>query len=536
MRGYRVRMPESMPRPNGRTKTMPRGGPGRTEVLHPGLDALLGSAGVADLEDMIAGLDEQGADRPVPPSRRRPRRELTVTYRVRVELPGTDPLVWRRIELASDVTLDRLHDLLQTVMGWTDSHLHQFGSGDDVDDPNAEYYLLGFAVEDGAAGVDERTVRLDEVLVEPGDRLWYEYDLGDGWTHTIDVEEVLPRDRDAPVARCLTGAGACPPEDCGGVWGYAELLEVLAGPPGPELDELRTWLRPGFDPASFDVDAVNAALSDGHGRTLWGILPVDPDSPLGALTERMDGYVPSPMATALDTLRAPAPEVSAADRAGTVRPFSLLLERVGREGIALTPAGYLPPVHVRELCAELGVDKRWIGKGNREAQTLPVLYFRESAQQLGLLRKARNRLSLTKAGLRALEDPDFLWQHIAVGLPLTLTKRGPQVAAVREAGSLLLLGLAAGLRTTERTELVAAGLNAGRWYDGQGNPLTPSHARGLTGPTSTVLEYMKLVPSLLRRGSDADPPVSDVGVAFARAALGLPCGPYGSVSEPDHDR
>ncbi|HEY7816167.1 MAG TPA: plasmid pRiA4b ORF-3 family protein, partial [Nakamurella sp.] len=99
----------------------------------------------------------------------------------------------------------------------TDSHLHQFGSGDDVDDPDTQYYLLGFAVEDGAVGVDERSVRLDEVLVEPGDRLWYEYDLGDGWTHTVDLEEVLARDQDAPPARCLAGARACPPEDCGGV-------------------------------------------------------------------------------------------------------------------------------------------------------------------------------------------------------------------------------------------------------------------------------------------------------------------------------
>jgi hypothetical protein len=423
------------------------------------------------------------------------------------------------------------------VIGWTDSHLHQFGSGDDVDDPDTQYYLLGFAVEDGAVGVDERSVRLDEVLVEPGDRLWYEYDLGDGWTHTVDLEEVLARDQDAPPARCLAGARACPPEDCGGVWGYAELLGVLAGPPGPELDELRTWLGPGFDPATFDVDAVNTALSAGRGRTVWGFLPIDPDSPLGALTEWMDGYVPTPMATVLEALRSRGPEVTAADRAGTVRPYSLLLERVGRQCIALTQAGYLPPGHVRELSAELGVDESWIGKGNREAQTFPVLHFRESTQQLGLLRKARNRLSLTRAGLRALEDPDFVWQHITAALPLTLTKHGPEVAAVRAAGSLLLLGLAAGLRTSERAELVAAGLNAGGWPDRQGNPLAPSHARRLTEPTSTVLEYMKIVPSLLRRGSsDADPPVSDVGIAFARAALGLPCGPYGSASGPGDDQ
>jgi len=199
--------------------------------------------------------------RPAPPSRRRPRRDETVTYLVRVELAGTDPAIWRRIELASNRTLDDVHDILQLVMGWSDDHLHHFGSGDDLYGADSERYLMPYSIDQGSVGVDERTVRLDEVLVEPGDRLWYEYDFGDSWAHILELEDVLERDPDAPSARCLAGDRACPPEDCGGIYGYANMLEVLAGPPGPELDELHeSWLGPDFDPAAFDADRINAAL------------------------------------------------------------------------------------------------------------------------------------------------------------------------------------------------------------------------------------------------------------------------------------
>ena len=198
---------------------------------------------------------------PVPQSRRRPRRGQTVTYRVHVQIAGTDPLIWRRIDLSSDLSLDRVHDVLQRVMGWSDDHLHHFVSGDDLYGPDTERYLMPFSIDQGSVGIDERKVRLDEVLVEPGDRLWYEYDFGDSWAHILELEEVLASDPDAPSAHCLAGARACPPEDCCGVWGYDNMLRVLANPPGPELDELHDWLGPDFDPASFDLRRVNAALA-----------------------------------------------------------------------------------------------------------------------------------------------------------------------------------------------------------------------------------------------------------------------------------
>jgi hypothetical protein len=103
-----------------------------------------------------------------PPSRRRPRRDNVVTYQVRIDLVRTRPPLWRRLELASDLFLDDVHAIIQASFGWTDSHLHRFGSGPIFYSDDTEYYLCPFEVEEGEAGVPESEVRLDEVLVRRG--------------------------------------------------------------------------------------------------------------------------------------------------------------------------------------------------------------------------------------------------------------------------------------------------------------------------------------------------------------------------------
>lgn len=220
----------------------------------------------------LQALAQPGAD-PLqrrPPSRRRPRRPDVVRYRVRVDLDRTKPPLWRRLELASDLFLDEVHDIVQTAFGWTDSHLHGFGSGKRYYDRDTEHYLCPFEVDEGEAGIPEEQVRLDEVLVEPGDRLFYAYDFGDDWLHTIKLEAVLPRNGSEPRAVCTAGRRPGPIEDCGGVHGY-ELIAAATDLANPDqadaVAELARIYGDDIDPAMlapipFDKDQINKELAE----------------------------------------------------------------------------------------------------------------------------------------------------------------------------------------------------------------------------------------------------------------------------------
>ena len=223
---------------------------------------------------------------PQPPSRRRPRRDDVVTYRVRVDLTGTKPPLWRRLELPSDMFLDELHEVVQTAFGWTDSHLHEFASGKDYYHAATEHYLCPFSVDDGEIGVPEEDVRLDEVLAESGDKLFYLYDFGDDWMHVIKLESVQPRDDSAPRAVCTGGSRPGPSEDCGGVDGY-ELITAAVDPTHPgHAEAVADYARmygddvdPGdYAPTPFDPEEINETLAEpGH------VVP-DLPGPLGELT------------------------------------------------------------------------------------------------------------------------------------------------------------------------------------------------------------------------------------------------------------
>jgi hypothetical protein len=177
--------------------------------------------------------------------------------RVRVTLEGVDPPVWRRLEVPAFVTLARFHGVLQAAFGWTNSHLHVFEIG-------GERIAIPYELEqftEGRITRSARLVTLGDVVDHGHRRFTYEYDFGDSWWHTIEVEAVLAEGAGAGWIRCLDGARACPPEDCGGPLGYAHLLEVLFDPRHPEFEEMRAWVGPGFEPDRFDLRGVNAALS-----------------------------------------------------------------------------------------------------------------------------------------------------------------------------------------------------------------------------------------------------------------------------------
>jgi hypothetical protein len=174
-------------------------------------------------------------------------------HQLKVTLLGMRPPIWRRIQVPSDVTLARLHDILQMTMGWHDSHLHQFRVGETTyGDPGI---LENLDVR------NERTARLNQVAPGEKHKLYYEYDFGDGWEHEILVEKVLPPEPGVRYPLCLIGKRACPPEDCGGIWGYADLLEIIRDPEHDEHESMMEWLGGDFDPEAFDVEVINQRLA-----------------------------------------------------------------------------------------------------------------------------------------------------------------------------------------------------------------------------------------------------------------------------------
>lgn len=172
------------------------------------------------------------------------------TLQLKVTLSGIRPPIWRRLVVAGDATLAELHVVLQVAMGWEDEHLHCFRIGDVRYGPEADGEL---------DDVDEGSVVVAEVLGAEK-RGTYEYDFGDSWEHQLLVEKTDPPVEVADVATCTAGRRACPPEDCGGIWGYANLLEALADPTHEDHEELLEWLGEDFEPEAFDVAAVNADL------------------------------------------------------------------------------------------------------------------------------------------------------------------------------------------------------------------------------------------------------------------------------------
>ena len=176
----------------------------------------------------------------------------TRMYRLKVTLVDSKPEIWRRFEVPAGISLERLHMVLQAVMGWTNSHLHAFekdGTIYDMQHPESEI-----------ESINEREAYLSEVLTNVGQSLDYEYDFGDGWQHRIVLEAVASTAL-VPAARVLEGRRACPPEDVGGLGGYELLLEALADPKHPSHRELKAWSGGTFDPEAYDVTAANARLA-----------------------------------------------------------------------------------------------------------------------------------------------------------------------------------------------------------------------------------------------------------------------------------
>jgi hypothetical protein len=213
-------------------------------------------------ESRIAVSDFSGSGRRTPPAGRSRggRASVSVVHRIKVTLAGSKPPIWRRLEVPSAITLAGLHEVLQTAFDWDDGHLWVFEAGSDT-----------FGVGDlGTPRKDARRMTLGQVAPRKGFTISYVYDFGDDWRHKIQVEDIGAAEPGVTYPRCLTGKRAAPPEDCGGVWGYAELIEILADPAHPEHEDRLDWLglysADEFDPAEFSVDELNDMLAEASSR------------------------------------------------------------------------------------------------------------------------------------------------------------------------------------------------------------------------------------------------------------------------------
>jgi len=177
-------------------------------------------------------------------------------YQLKITLAYAKPPIWRRIEVASDTKLDTLAMIILAAMGWENAHLHQFIVGETYYSMPDPYGMT--------ESLDERKYTLAQILPEEKAKCIFEYDFGDGWQHEVLVEKILPREPKTTYPRCTAGKMACPPEDCGGVWGYMNLVEILKDPEHDEHESYVEWLGlesgEDFDPKEFYVEEVNAHL------------------------------------------------------------------------------------------------------------------------------------------------------------------------------------------------------------------------------------------------------------------------------------
>ena len=204
---------------------------------------------------------------------------------MRIELLEVEPTVWRRILVPETITLPALHRVLQTSLGWTDSHLHQFTIA------GVKYAAYNPEWADELQQVDERRVTLHKALGADTRCFDYLYDFGDGWHHVVVIEEHhADLSGHAAAIHATAGENACPPEDVGGVPGYADFLSAIADPKHEEHERYLTWVGGRFDPKRFDLDETNRALAkiNSHPSIRGGQTPTTKANKKGGRTKKQD--------------------------------------------------------------------------------------------------------------------------------------------------------------------------------------------------------------------------------------------------------
>ena len=173
-------------------------------------------------------------------------------FQIKIVLKFSKPPIWRRILVEDSIKLPEFHKIIQTVMGWTDSHLHQFISQERYYGPSSE--------DTYGETIEYKNKKIRDLLKHEKEKIKYEYDFGDGWEHEITLEKVFKNQTiEKPI--CIAGKRNCPPEDCGGPYGYMDMLRVLNDHENEDYEEYKSWIGDDFDSEYFDKEVINILLT-----------------------------------------------------------------------------------------------------------------------------------------------------------------------------------------------------------------------------------------------------------------------------------
>ncbi len=182
---------------------------------------------------------------------------INEVYQFKISLNNSKPLIWRRILVPSSYSFWDLHVSIQDSMGWADYHLHIFEIKNPATNEKVE---IGIPSEDDEAFnriiLPDHKVKISKYFNEDNLNARYEYDFGDSWIHSVKFEKILPAEIGEKYPKCISGKMACPPEDCGGLFGYYRLLSIIKNPKHEEYEEMLEWLGGEFNPEKFDPDSV----------------------------------------------------------------------------------------------------------------------------------------------------------------------------------------------------------------------------------------------------------------------------------------
>ncbi len=176
---------------------------------------------------------------------------------IKITLQGSSkPPIWRQVQIPANINFQQLHAIIQGAMGWTNSHLHQFHYG------RASNLYIGLpSPYDPDQIKDGSKIKIKQYLNQEKDRIYYLYDFGDNWEHLIEVQKVMPASKDTTYPHLLKGKGACPLEDCGGIWGYYNMVEAINNPDHEEHETYAEWSDIDFwDVNNFDLEIYRKSV------------------------------------------------------------------------------------------------------------------------------------------------------------------------------------------------------------------------------------------------------------------------------------